>query len=160
MEEIVGSVLQRIKQRHTGNRIRYQIATDLPLIQVDAVLIAQLLSNLIDNALKYSEDKVTLSVELVQPTRLQICVKDLGPGIPTEERESIFEAYTHSRQHDQSSQRGAGLGLAVCRAIARAHGGDLMVKPRQTGGSNFVVSLPVADTEANYLISETSEGPK
>jgi two-component system sensor histidine kinase KdpD len=91
---------------------------------------------------------------------LQICVKDLGPGIPAEERESIFEAYTHSRQHDQSSQRGAGLGLAVCRAIARAHGGDLVVKPRQTGGSNFVVSLPIADTEANYLISEISEETK
>lgn len=160
MEEIVGSVLQRIKQRHTGDRIRYHIETDLPLIQVDAVLIAQLLSNLIDNALKYSEGNVTLNVALVDSRRLQICVKDLGPGIPAEERESIFEAYTHSRQHDQSSQRGAGLGLAVCRAIARAHGGDLMVKPRQTGGSNFVVSLPVADTEANYLISEISEETK
>lgn len=160
MEEIVGSVLQRIKQRHTGNRIRYQIATDLPLIQVDAVLIAQLLSNLIDNALKYSEDKVTLSVELTQPKLLQICVKDLGPGIPQQERESIFEAYTHSRQHDQSSQRGAGLGLAVCRAIARAHGGDLIVKARQTGGSNFVVKLPVSNTEMSHRISEFNEETK
>ncbi len=157
MEEIVGAVLQRMKQRHTGNRIHYQIATNLPLIQVDAVLIAQLLSNLVDNALKYSEDKVTLIVELVEPALLQICVKDSGPGIPSEERESIFEAYTYSRQHDQSSQRGAGLGLAVCRAIARAHGGDLMVKARQTGGSNFVLRLPIASAQIKHQKTNISE---
>jgi two-component system sensor histidine kinase KdpD len=121
------------------------------------VLIAQLLSNLIDNALKYSSDKVTLSVEFLQNKLLQISVKDLGPGIPVEERESIFEAYTHSRQHDQSSTRGAGLGLAVCRAIARAHGGDLVVKARQTNGSNFVLRLPVANTELNQNITNLDE---
>ncbi len=160
MEEILGSVLQRIKRRHPHDRIRYQIASNLPLIQVDAVLIAQLLSNLIDNALKYSEDKVTLSVDLAQEALLRISVKDLGPGIPAEERESIFEAYTHSRQHDQSSQRGAGLGLAVCRAIARAHHGDLVVKPRQTGGSNFVLTLPLTTSPTNQLISDSREETK
>ena len=145
-EEILGSVLARIKQRDISHRIKHQVRANLPLIYVDAVLMAQLLTNLIDNALKYSDDKVLVDVALLTRSDtpvLQISVKDRGPGIPQEEREHIFETYTHAKRHDQSSQRGAGLGLAVCKAIARAHQAEIFVTERQHGGSNFVLRIPV-----------------
>lgn len=146
IEEIVGSVLTRMKQRDQHTRLRYQISGELPLLYVDAVLIAQLLTNLLDNALKYSDDKVVLEISLLTKNAtpvMQICVKDHGPGIPKDEREHIFETYTHAHRHDQSSQRGAGLGLAVCKAIALAHRAELFVAERQSGGSNFVLRIPI-----------------
>jgi two-component system sensor histidine kinase KdpD len=71
-------------------------------------------------------------------------VKDRGPGIAPQERELIFEPY---RRGDQSGQRGAGLGLALCRAIAQAHGGNLIVRNRSGGGASFVVTLPLDEPQ-------------
>lgn len=156
IEEIIGSVLARLKQREIQDskikdRIKHKISANLPLLYVDAVLIAQLISNLVDNALKYSGDKVILEADVLgrndEPV-LQICVKDRGPGIPKEEREHIFEIYTHAKRHDQSTQRGAGLGLALCRVIAQAHQAELFVTERQHGGSNFVLRIPIPQQNA------------
>ncbi|WP_230409853.1 ATP-binding protein [Undibacterium fentianense] len=146
IEEIVGAVLARIKQGRIETRLQANIENDLPLLRLDPVLIAQLLSNLIDNALKYSEGIVELEVKVDQhlvPPTLHIAVMDHGPGIPTAEHNSIFEAYSRLAKHDQANQRSAGLGLAVCRAIAIAHEGQLIVNDREGGGSCFVLSLPI-----------------
>jgi two-component system sensor histidine kinase KdpD len=139
LEEIVGSVLARVRQRDTAHRIRAHVPAGLPLIQADPVLLAQLLENLLDNALKYSADAIDLDVRQ-QERWLEIAVHDRGIGIPAGEEASIFEAY---RRSDRSGQRGTGLGLAVCRAIARAHGAELALRRREGGGSSFVLRLPV-----------------
>jgi two-component system, OmpR family, sensor histidine kinase KdpD len=72
-----------------------------------------------------------------------VMVKDRGPGISEEAQDIIFKPYTRS---DQSGQRGAGLGLALCKAIAVAHGGHLTFNARQSGGSSFALTLPI-DTQ-------------
>ena len=154
MEEIVGAVLARVRQRDPGRRIMSKVAHKLPLVKVDPVLIAQLLSNLLDNALKYSDDKIDLTVDAVtygSEQRLQLSVKDRGPGIPEAEQLSIFAAYSRMDHNDQASQRGAGLGLAVCRAIALAHGGSLVLQQRAGGGSSFTLSLPVDPAQPQAL---------
>ncbi|MFZ6801689.1 ATP-binding protein [Undibacterium sp. Di24W] len=146
IEEIVGAVLARIKQGNNESRIQATLAKDLPLLRLDPVLIAQLLSNLLDNALKYSDELVELDVTVqhkTQATFMQVAIKDRGPGIPDAEHDSIFIAYSRLAQHDQSNQRSAGLGLAVCRAIARAHDGNLVVNNRDQGGSCFLLTLPI-----------------
>ncbi len=148
IEEITGSVLTRVRQRDPqgkARRIASRIASDLPLVRVDPVLIAQLLQNLLDNALKYSDGDIVLTAALCAPDEklLRISVKDRGPGIPSSEHQSIFQAYARHQAHDQSSQRGAGLGLAVCHHIAKSHGGDLRLFHRQGGGSHFMLTLPV-----------------
>jgi len=71
-------------------------------------------------------------------------VEDRGPGIAPGDEQFIFEPY---RRSDRSGQRGAGLGLAVCRAIAHAHGGRVEVRSRAGGGASFVVTLPVEVTQ-------------
>lgn len=164
IEEIVGSVLARIKQGNNASRIEASLAQDLPLLRLDPILIAQLLSNLIDNALKYSDGIVQLAVSVQVNTPLallQVEVKDRGPGIPDAEHDSIFVAYSRLAQHDQSNQRSAGLGLAVCHAIAKAHGGNLLVHNRAHGGSCFLLTLPIPNAPAfaaeNPEISAISE---
>ncbi len=142
MEEIVGSVLSRIRQRDVNRRIKSKVPEGLPLVKVDPVLIAQLISNLLDNALKYSDGAIDLTVQS-NPKELTVMVKDRGSGISEAAQDVIFKPYTRS---DQSGQRGAGLGLALCKAITEAHGGQLTFSARKKGGSNFALTLPV-DTQ-------------
>lgn len=139
MEEIVGAVLSRVRQRDLHRRIRSKVPEGLPLVKADPVLIAQLISNLLDNALKYSDGAIELTVSADGP-EMRVSVKDRGPGIPPAEQETIFKPYTRS---DQSGQRGAGLGLALCRAIAQAHGGRLVLQHRNGGGCIFALTLPI-----------------
>ncbi|WP_460489480.1 DUF4118 domain-containing protein [Curvibacter fontanus] len=139
LEEIVGAVLGRVRKHDPARRIRSRVPEGLPLVRADAVLLSQLLANLLDNALKYSEGEVELSVE-PHEARLEVCVRDRGPGIPEAERETIFQPYVRG---DRSGRRGTGLGLAVCRAIAQAHGAPLILRPRAGGGSDFCLQLPV-----------------
>jgi two-component system, OmpR family, sensor histidine kinase KdpD len=145
LEEIVGAVLARVRQQDPSRRIKSKIPPDLPLIKADPVLLAQLITNLLDNALKYSDGGIDLTANTTARA-IVICVKDRGPGIAPAELELIFEPY---RRGDQSGprgpheSRGSGLGLALCRAIALAHGGSLTVRRRSGGGSSFELSLPL-----------------
>lgn len=139
MEEIVGAVLARVRQRDPARRIQSSVPAGLPLIKADPVLLAQLLGNLLDNALNYSTESIDLTARATD-RELLVCVNDRGPGIPEAQHQAIFEPYF---RNDQSGQRGAGLGLAVCRAIATAHGGSLTLRRRTGGGSSFTLALPV-----------------
>ena len=139
MEEIVGAVLGRMRLRDTSHRISAKVPQNLPLIEADPVLLAQLLSNLLDNALKYSSGAIELGVQ-ADAAQLQVSVKDRGNTIPAALHEAIFQPYARG---DQSGPRGAGLGLALCRAIAAAHGATLGLRPRQGGGNCFVFAMPL-----------------
>lgn len=139
IEEIVGAVLARVRQRDPQRRIKSKVASGLPLLKADPVLLAQMLGNLLDNALKYSDGAIDLTVS-ADDRELIVSVKDRGPGVPEAEREAIFEPYARG---EQSGHRGAGLGLAVCRAIAEAHGGRLTFRRRAGGGSCFSACLPI-----------------
>lgn len=152
IEEIVGAVLARVRQRDPQRRIKSRVASGLPLVRADPVLLAQMLGNLLDNALKYSDGTIDLTVGVVSEAggagaganansqELEIAVKDRGPGVAEADQEAIFEPYARG---EQSGHRGAGLGLAVCRAIAAAHGGRLTLRRRSGGGSCFTASLPI-----------------
>jgi len=150
MEEIVGAVLARVRQRDPERRIKSNVPKDLPLVKADPVLLAQLISNLLDNALQYSDGVIDLTVS-VEAQELLVSVKDRGPGIAEAEQKVIFEAYTRG---DQSGPRGAGLGLALCRAIAVVHGGRLTLRPRRGGGSNFVLALPLDAQQPGKELSQ------
>ena len=143
-EEIVGTVLRHARTRDPGRRLRARLEPDLPLLWCDALLIAQLLDNLVDNALKYSPDEAP--VELLvrrQGEQIVLAVRDRGPGVAPAWRERIFDVFHRGAQGMDGSDAtlaarpGAGVGLAVCRAIARAHGGELRLRPRGHGGCSF-----------------------
>jgi two-component system sensor histidine kinase KdpD len=140
LEEVVGAVLQRVRQRDPSRRIQSRVAPDLPLVKADPVLLAQLLGNLLDNALKYSSGDVQLVVEQ-RANELLVTVKDRGPGVAEPDLATLFEPFVRGTQ--TQGQRGAGLGLAVCRAIAQVHGGLLTVRRRSGGGASFCLALPI-----------------
>ena len=145
LEEIVGSIVGRLRSRAGGGRVRVRVGRALPLVRGDATLLAQLATNLIDNALKYSDGAVDLTV-VQQGGRLLVSVKDRGRGLAPGDESRVFEPFYRGR--DTSEARGAGLGLALCRAIAVAHGGSLEVGRRARGGCRFTLALPVAEQPA------------
>lgn len=119
------------------------IPQDLPLVYADEELIRQLLSNLLDNALKYTPEKGTISLSILHRTnqKVQVSVCDTGPGIPLEERSHIFED-SFRLQRDRALD-GYGLGLATCRQIVVAHHGQIWVESSPQSGSCFQFTLLV-----------------
>ncbi len=170
-EEIVGVVLRHARQRDPTRRVRARLEPALPLLWCDAMLMSQLLDNLVDNALKYSppESPVELLVRL-QAGAVVLAVRDRGPGVAPAWREKIFDVF-HRGAEPMSGQAksslglplrsGAGVGLAVCRAIARAHGGELRLRPRSHGGCSFECVLPLKqqpESQAETSVSQ-AENP-
>lgn len=151
-EEIVGAVLRRVRQRDPGRRVRARLEPGLPLLWWDAMLVSQLLENLVDNALKYSPPDTPVEILVRRAAaQLVLAVRDRGPGIAPAWRARVFEVFQRGDDAagtTEPGRRGAGVGLAVCRAIARAHGGELALRPRGHGGSSFECSMPVRDAPA------------
>lgn len=148
-EEIVGAALRRARRRSDGQRIHAWVEPMLPLLWCDAMLMSQLLDNLLDNGLKYSP--VNSPVELHvrrEGEQVVFSVRDEGPGIAPAWQQKVFEVFQRGESVKGDSgdaARGAGVGLAVCRAIARAHRGDLTLMPRGEGGCVFECRLPLRD---------------
>jgi two-component system sensor histidine kinase KdpD len=148
-EELVGSVLRRARQRDPGRRVRSRLEAELPLLRCDAVLLVQMLDNLVDNALKHTPESTPVEILVRRAGRheLLVAVRDRGPGVPPADRERIFEVFQRGNSNSDP-RRGAGVGLAVCRAIARVHGGSLSVRARGHGGASFECLLPLTEPPA------------
>lgn len=137
-EEIIGGVLQRIPAVHQA-RIQTQIQAGLPLIWGDGLLLAQLLENLIDNAIKYGPAQGAIRVSAhVDQHFLVLAVQDQGTGIAQNDFAHLLENF----QRGDHRQSGAGVGLALCRAIASAHGGEFLHRIH-VGCSRFECRLPL-----------------
>ena len=157
IEELVGTVVRRVRQRDATREVTIALEPALPLVRCDAVLLVQLLDNLLDNAFKYGGGAVELAAFRRGP-QVVLAVRDRGPGVPAPWRARIFEVFQRvpADRTTAATPRGAGVGLAVCRAIARAHAGELSLHDRAGGGSSFEVSLPIASLPPDRL-SETAE---
>ena len=141
-EEIVGAALRRARSRDPEARVKARLEPDLPLLRCDAVLMAQLLDNLIDNALKYGGDGAVELRAKREGEWLNLAVRDRGPGVTPAWRERIFEVFQRGATV-ATQARGAGIGLAACRAIAQAHGGTMRLRARSHGGASFECLLPL-----------------
>jgi two-component system sensor histidine kinase KdpD len=138
-EEIVGSVMRRMRRHDPQQRVSARLESDLPLLWGDSLLLSQLLENLIDNALKYSPPESLVQVlAYLDKAQLVLAVRDEGTGMAAEDVQ-LFEAF---QRGDHRKTGGAGLGLALCRAIARAHGGDLVLHV-SANGTRFECRLPL-----------------
>jgi signal transduction histidine kinase len=125
-------------------RVRADVAATVPAVRGDRERLRQVLSNLIDNAVKYSPagDEVAVRVR-PDDGRVLIEVRDNGPGIPVEQQRLIFEKFGRA-EVGGGSKPGTGLGLFIARSIAEAHGGSLEVQSQPDEGTTFVLALPTA----------------
>jgi len=152
LQEILGSVLAKARQRHPQRCIVVAVPEGLPLIYCDAILLVQLFDNLIENAIKYSPDDTPIDIQVQAiANALDVRVMDQGVGIADAWKDKVFQAF--ERVHADAAQadatdahqlrRGMGVGLAVCKAIAKVHGATLWVEDRQPHGAMMCLSLPV-----------------
>jgi signal transduction histidine kinase len=141
---LIADTLARFEGLHSGCRIERPLAVHLPLHYVDPDRFTQVLWNLLENASKYSSSFSPISVEASWTgSEVLIGVADRGPGIPSGERERIFQHFYRLDRDQRAHTQGSGLGLAICRGIVEAHNGRIWVEDRPGGGSIFLIALPL-----------------
>lgn len=162
-EELVGTVLRRARQRAPERRLRARLEPGLPLLRCDAMLLTQLLDNLVENAFNHTPVESPTEILVRRDgDALVLAVRDRGPGVAPAWRERIFNVFQRGEDtawqavgsasaEPGASRRGAGVGLAVCRAIAQAHGGDMSLRARNSGGCSFECRLPASESPADTL---------
>ena len=142
VEEVIGSAIKSMHAALSRRHVDVALPHDLPLVEFDAVLIERVLSNLLENAAKYTPDATAIHIGArVEGSELVIEVSDHGPGVPASQRDAIFEKFTRGSR--ESATPGVGLGLAISRAIVEAHHGRIWVGDATTGGARFAFTLPL-----------------
>jgi signal transduction histidine kinase len=133
--------LYREVAEERGITVSLALPPEPVLADVDAVRLGQVVSNLLDNALKYTPagGRVTLALRR-EAREIALTVSDTGPGIPVEEREAVFRRLY--RRDASRSQRGLGLGLSLVKAMVEAHAGTVRLEDAPGGGARFEVQLP------------------
>lgn len=130
-----------------GFKVEVLVPLDLPEVPLDGEAIAQALANLVDNAIKYSGEHKTVTVEArLVGDELALSVADAGVGIPREEQGKIFEKFYRVGRSETQGRRGSGVGLTLVRHIAEAHGGRVTLDSTPGAGSRFTLWLPVQRT--------------
>jgi len=125
-------------------KVKVDIPPGFPLVPMDSVLMAQVIVNVLDNALKYSPRGGIIEVTgRIRENRLEIEVSDQGPGIPEEQLTQIFNKFFRITRADGTS--GIGLGLAISKGIVEAHGGRIWAENRHGGGTKILFILPLAE---------------
>jgi two-component system, OmpR family, sensor histidine kinase KdpD len=142
LEEIIGAVLTRLQKRLADRLVNVKLPSGTPMIYVDAVMIEQVLNNLLENILRYTPERSPVEINAIASSgAMEISVADQGPGIPDGLENKLFEKFYRVRT--EAAQSGVGLGLAICRAIIEAHGGSIHAQNRPTGGAVFSFMIPV-----------------
>ena len=126
------------------HQLDFNVPIDLPALHVDSDRIAQVLTNLVGNAVKFSPQHTTITVSAARADEIvQIDVADQGRGIAPAERGRIFEPFQQIDAHGINRARGAGLGLAICKGLVEAHGGRIWVQDRSGPGTTMSFTLPI-----------------
>jgi signal transduction histidine kinase len=125
--------------------IKVEFSNELPVIHADSDLMTRVMHNLIDNAIKYSEDGGEITAwgkpDPEDPGKVLFGVADRGSGIPKDIQPYLFDKYFTS-QHEKARRKGTGLGLYFCKLAVEAHGGEIWVESAPGMGSNFIIRMP------------------
>ncbi|HWI12847.1 MAG TPA: DUF4118 domain-containing protein [Burkholderiales bacterium] len=141
LQEVIGSSLELLSGALRERPVNVSVPADVPLIEFDAVLIERVMCNLIENADKYSPQRLPIDITAgVRGTSVEVSVCDRGPGVPRD-AERLFQQF--ERGERESATPGVGLGLAISRTIVEAHGGTLGARNRADGGACFMFTLPL-----------------
>jgi PAS domain S-box-containing protein len=157
---LVGRIVKALRPAAAGKRIELtcEVEPDVPAVSVDENRITQVITNLLNNALKFTEPNgrivARVSSSIDQADMVEVSVSDTGRGIPAEQLDRIFDRLYQVKSGDASTEQGVGLGLYICRDLVRLHGGDICVESKVGEGSKFTFTLPLQPTlhRANLLL--------
>ncbi|MEJ0007691.1 MAG: ATP-binding protein [Steroidobacteraceae bacterium] len=153
LDELVETALHRLEEPLVRYSVELRLPEDLPDVYVDATLITQVFTNLLDNIIKYTPPgthiQITAAVDdrseaQARGSSVRILVDDDGPGLPAGDPARLFEKF--QRGIGEGTIVGVGLGLAICRAIVRAHHGDIEAHARPAGGTRIELTLPTTES--------------
>jgi two-component system sensor histidine kinase KdpD len=141
--DLVGSAISRLKRYFPSVRLEYHAVEEPPLLYVNPALIEQALFNIIENAVKYSPPEEAIVIRISGDDAFcRIEIEDKGPGIPEHLLEKVFDMFYVIGEGDHR-KHGTGMGLAICRSMLAAHEGTVWAEPGHTGGTRFVVEVPL-----------------
>jgi two-component system sensor histidine kinase KdpD len=155
LDEVVGATLRSLAERLAGHRVVVEVAPDLPLLYVSAQLVEQALANLLDNAATHTPPGTIVRLRArLDGSMIVVSVEDSGRGLERDDAERVFAKFQHGMRdaadgagaaaaHGDDRGDGLGLGLSICRAIVRLHGGEAWAERLPEGGSAFRFSLPL-----------------
>jgi len=142
VEEVIGSALERLETTLKGREVKADLPEDLPAVRMEGLLVEQVLINLLENAVRHTPAGTPIELSArVEDSFLTVAVSDRGRGLRKDELDRVFEKFYRS-----PSSPGAGLGLAICRAIVQAHSGSIRAGMSPGGGAIFSFSLPLEDS--------------
>ncbi len=157
LEEVVGAALSRLEKSLADRPVTTDIPADLPLLSMDDVLIEQVLVNLLDNAIRYTPrgSPIGVSAWLIAD-EIMVEVADRGPGLPPGTEQRVFEKFYQGSPG--ATRSGFGLGLPICKAIVKAHGGNIWAANRTGGGVAFRFTLPLTGTPPEIKLDDERAG--
>ncbi|GJN65511.1 sensor histidine kinase [Faecalibacterium gallinarum] len=148
IDEVVAEALRHINRKSVEYHLNVQNSEEYLLAQIDAKLIVQVLINIVDNAIKYTPPGSEINIGWQRKgDSIYISIADNGPGIPDQAKPHIFDMFYTASNQIADSRRSMGLGLALCKSIVNAHGGEITVADHLPHGSIFTFSVPAGEVE-------------
>ena len=154
LKALIHDVLGRLRPLLEGRTVHTHLTDDLLLVELDYMQIDQVLTNLIENAVRYTPAGSPIDVSAhIEGEQVMLSVADRGPGIPPADLERVFDKFYRvlQNQHGAGYPSGSGLGLAVCKGLVEAHGGRIWAELREGGGLVVCIELPVGKREEIVL---------
>lgn len=147
MEEVIANAVAGIRKRHKASRLLVKVPEELILVPMDAMLISQVLTNLLENALRHAgRDDPEVRIELTaNDGQVSVTVRDDGIGLSKEAQATLFQQKPYTMVSRADASRGFGMGLSICKAIMQAHHGDIEGENQETGGAVFRIVLPMQE---------------
>ncbi len=140
LRKLINLAVDAMSRQLEEYNLNIVIPVEIPPVPVDAIMLTDVFKNLLENAIKFSAKKTTITISAFQKGHaVVVSVKDEGPGIVADEKDKLFEKFYRGREI--ATERGLGLGLAICQKIIEAHGGEIWAENHPDGGATFSFSL-------------------
>jgi two-component system sensor histidine kinase KdpD len=146
IQDLIGTALEQLGKRIENNNVKVDVPADFPLVPMDFTLMAQVIVNLLENAIKYSPENSSIEISATfDDNKSCIQIADRGVGIPVEDLTRVFDKFYRVQRPESVS--GTGLGLSIGKGIVEAHHGNIYASAREGGGTVITVELPLKEKQ-------------
>ena len=150
MDDVVEEALKHIDRNRTEHDIRVSQSEDLVIANMDAKLITQVIINIVNNAIKYTQQGSVIQVDYGnEDDMVYVRISDNGPGMDANSKEHAFDMFYTGQNKIADSKRSMGLGLALCKSVVEAHGGTIEITDNDPSGCVFTFYLEKGDISIN-----------